>query len=328
MSNITIKQAQDSDISILENILLDTVNWLNEIEQPLWNAEDVTWNKLSKSYLISDFYIAYADDVSSGCMVLIDYDPFFWPNVKKGDSLFIHKLAVTKAARKSGIADALIDFFKKQGAERRVKTLRLDTDALRPKTRAFYERHKFEFIEEKIIGKFHVAFYVYKLITIRLAVPADAPDMAEVHMRSWEVAYKDIIPEDYIRQKNATRHDLYTRVITEDNTNSYVIQYAGKTVGIMKIAPPQDDDVGDDFYELHYIYLHPDYFRIGIGTQAMEFIFDKARSIGKTGMTVWVLDENIKSIKFYEKCGFQKDGKKMNNEYGKESGRIRMRRDL
>ena len=42
MSNITIKQAQDSDISILENILLDTVNWLNEIEQPLWNAKDVT----------------------------------------------------------------------------------------------------------------------------------------------------------------------------------------------------------------------------------------------------------------------------------------------
>jgi len=33
--------------------------------------------------------------------------------------------------------------------------------------------------------------FIYKPIAIRLAVPADAPDMAEIHMRSWEVAYKD-----------------------------------------------------------------------------------------------------------------------------------------
>ena len=39
-----------------------------------------------------------------------------------------------------------------------------------------------------------------KKVFIRLAVPADAPDMAEVHMRSWEVAYKDIIPAEYIRE--------------------------------------------------------------------------------------------------------------------------------
>jgi len=42
-------------------------------------------------------------------------------------------------------------------------------------------------------------------ITIRLAVHSDAPDMAEVLMRSWETAYKDIIPLDFIREKNATR---------------------------------------------------------------------------------------------------------------------------
>ena len=49
----------------------------------------------------------------------------------------------------------------------------------------------------------------------------------------------------------------------------------------MKIAPPQNDDVGDDFYELHYIYLHPDYFRMGIGTQAMVFAFEKLEVLGK-----------------------------------------------
>ena len=165
-------------------------------------------------------------------------------------------------------------------------------------------------------------------ITIRLAIPADAPDMAEVHMRSWEVAYKDIIPAEYIREKNAGRHALYKRVVTGEDTNQYVIQKDGKTVGIMRVAPPQDDDVGDNFYELHGIYLHPDYYRQGIGTKAVEFAFEKARGLGKTVMTVWVFAENTNSIKFYEKCGFVADGKTKTYDCRKIMECIRMRRDL
>jgi len=164
MSEIRIKQAKTEDIPVIENILLDTVNWLNEMEQPLWGALEVSWDALSKNYQIGDFYIAYSDGKPSGCMALVDYEPFFWPDVKKGESLFIHKLAVTKTARKSGIADALMDFFKKQGAERGVKTLRLDTHALRPKLRAFYERHGFVFVKVKVFkGDRHTAFYIYTL---------------------------------------------------------------------------------------------------------------------------------------------------------------------
>jgi hypothetical protein len=60
--------------------------------------------------------------------------------------------------------------------------------------------------------------------TIRLAVPSDATDMADVHMRSWEAAYKDILPADYIRMKNAARPELYKRVITVKNENTFVIK--------------------------------------------------------------------------------------------------------
>ncbi len=165
-------------------------------------------------------------------------------------------------------------------------------------------------------------------ITIRLAVPADAPDMAEIHMRSWEAAYKDIIPMEYIIEKNATRLQLYKRVITEENTKSFVAQCDGKTVGIMCVAPPNDKDVGDDFYELHYIYLHPDYFRQGIGTRVMEFAFDKARGVGKTAMTVWVFADNANAIRFYERCGFIADGCSKERDFGKTIKSIRMRRFL
>jgi GNAT superfamily N-acetyltransferase len=162
--NFTIKQATETEIPALESILLDTVNWLREIGQPLWGANEVTWESLSKHHQIGDFYIAYADGAPAGCMALVDYDPFFWPDAQKGESLFIHKLAVTKAARKTGVADALINHFKKLGTERKTGTLRLETHALRPRLRAFYERHGFMLVKVKVLGgKFHTAFYKYDL---------------------------------------------------------------------------------------------------------------------------------------------------------------------
>ena len=42
-------------------------------------------------------------------------------------------------------------------------------------------------------------------ITIRLASLADASAMVQVHMRSWEVAYRGLIDADYICVRMQTR---------------------------------------------------------------------------------------------------------------------------
>lgn len=165
-------------------------------------------------------------------------------------------------------------------------------------------------------------------VNIRLATPKDAHDMAQVHMRSWEVAYKNIIPWDFICEKNATRKSLYAKNITDENKISYVVQYNNKTVGIMGVASPKDDDVNEDYYELYYLYLDPDYFRLGIGSKAINYAFNIARHLDKKFMTVWVLEENVNAITFYYKCGFNIDGKVKDVEYGKKLRCIRMVKSL
>lgn len=165
-------------------------------------------------------------------------------------------------------------------------------------------------------------------IAIRLAKPDDAIDIAEIVSRSWEAAYKDIIPMDFIKKRNENNPALFQRIITNENTTHYVIQVSGKTVGIMCIASPQDDDVGGDFFELHGIYLHPDYFRKGIGTHAMNYAFAIARNLGKKHMTVWVFDENINAIKFYEKCGFKAENKTKAYDCKKVMKCLRLKKDL
>ena len=165
-------------------------------------------------------------------------------------------------------------------------------------------------------------------IKIRLAKPEDASDMAEVHMRSWEVAYKDIVPMEYIRAKNATRPEKWKEILANENTTQYAIQADGKTVGILGVGLPQDNDADDNYYELHGIYLHPDYYRKGIGTQAVDFAFNKARELNKKYMNVWVFAENYNSIKFYKKCGFVADGKTKDYNCGKILKCIRMKKEL
>lgn len=168
-------------------------------------------------------------------------------------------------------------------------------------------------------------------ISISLAKPSDALDFAEIHARSWEAAYKDIIPAAYIAEKNATRPALWRKILTNENTTKYKISYDGKTAGFIDIDIDiaQDGDLNDDFYELRGIYLHPDYFRMGIGSKAMEFALKTARDKGKKQMVLWVFEENINSINFYKKHGFIADGKTEIHACGsKPVNSIRMKRAL
>lgn len=171
--------------------------------------------------------------------------------------------------------------------------------------------------------------YIYNSVTIRLATPSDALEMAEIHMRSCEAIYKSFMLNEYIEKQNAKRPALWQKIITDENKTQYIIQQSGKTVGIMcVVAQPQDNDAGDEVSELEGIYLHPNYYRQGIGTVVMEFAYKIARSYEKTAMILWVFAENVSSINFYKKCGFAADGKTKVLICGKPLIAIRMRKNL
>ena len=166
-------------------------------------------------------------------------------------------------------------------------------------------------------------------ITIRLAVPADIPDMVEVGMRSCEVVLKDFAAEEYICKAKATYPDTFNRIITDNNTTHYIIHADDKAIGMAIITPPSDEDISDNFYEFRGLYLiHPDYYQQGIGTKVMDFIFDIVLNLGKTAMILWVVEKNKIFTELYEKCGFAADGKTKIFDAGEILNCIRMRRDL
>jgi len=166
MKMITIKQAIEADIPIIEDILFDAVNWLDRTGKQMWTKERMTWEFMSTRFAvtINDFCIAYINSNPIGCMALTDYDPNTWENIKKGESLFIHRLAVKRIAAGQGVSKALIDYAKKQAVQRGINAVRLDCWQNREKLRAIYEREGFICAEETtLFGQYHTALYVFNL---------------------------------------------------------------------------------------------------------------------------------------------------------------------
>ena len=143
--------------------MLDALRWMDGAGLHLWDEEDVRWEGLCKRYALQDFCIAYKDGQPAACMALSDSDAL-WPDVPKGESLFLHKIAVKRAFAGQGLTDALIGFAKCVAHARGIHALRLDCAADRAKLRALYERNGFSCVHEKLLfGKYHTVFFLCKL---------------------------------------------------------------------------------------------------------------------------------------------------------------------
>ena len=162
---ITISNASARDIPAIESVYADVVDWLDGLGFTQWPRERVSWAGLTGhyGYRLEDFYVAFMDGIPAGCMILMDHDPLFWPEVEKGRSLYIHKLAVKRFAAKKGVSAALIDFAKSECARRGANGLRLDTGADRPKLMKLYEDAGFVLVRRKIIfDTYDTAFFIWE----------------------------------------------------------------------------------------------------------------------------------------------------------------------
>jgi len=155
-------------------------------------------------------------------------------------------------------------------------------------------------------------------LIIRRATIDDAPACAEIHSRSWEVAYAGLVPAESIAERRTRRPAQWQANLSRDGHGVYVPVLDGKAVGFLSLrSPDARENLPDHYYELGGIYLHPDVYRQGIGRKLMAFAEEHARSLDKTAMMLWVFEENEGSRRFYEACGYSPDGKTDISEYGK-----------
>ena len=147
---------------------------------------------------------------------------------------------------------------------------------------------------------------------IREATVFDSGRIAEIDVASSRYAYGDIVSRECLYEDLSveSRVPVHRRWIAERRFDVYVCEDpdAGTIKGMMGIGMTADDDKAGAF-ELHYLYVHPDCMRMGVGSELLRFFEQKGREKGCPEFVVWVLEENEAGRRFYEKNSYRPDGK-------------------
>ena len=156
------------DVADSLSIMREACQWLHDIGQPMWHAEELTRRRLRNP---ADEFVVMRDTAtgnSIATMLLSYHDPFFWPDVLPNASGFVHKLAVRRAYAGQGHGERLLAYAADTCQANGVHALRLDTDPHRPGLCALYERAGFVCVGMKAVtipgwGRGDMALYCMTL---------------------------------------------------------------------------------------------------------------------------------------------------------------------
>jgi GNAT superfamily N-acetyltransferase len=168
------------------------------------------------------------------------------------------------------------------------------------------------------------------VVVIRSASAADAAAIAAVMRASWRAAYEGIIAPEVIDR--VTAPDGGARVRQSFRTRPW--QKTIVAVAAQPEAPrKQDDVVGYAFFgpeqevlgapwphplstagqqgrvaELYALYVLPAWWSTGTGRALMDRVLAAMSAAGYLSVRLWVLRDNARARRFYERAGFAPDG--------------------
>lgn len=139
-------------------------------------------------------------------------------------------------------------------------------------------------------------------IETRRATTDDAVGVAAVHDAAWWGTYSGLIPHQALNTMIRRRDTKWWARAIRHSTRIIVMESQGEIVGYTTLGPnrvstlPQEGEV----YEL---YLLPEYQGVGLGKKLFLAARRELFSIGFSGTVVWVLEENVPAMQFYQNAG-------------------------
>jgi len=153
---------------------------------------------------------------------------------------------------------------------------------------------------------------------IRLARLDDASGIAQVHVKTWRVAYKGLVEDGYLASLSVKDREMTWRERMINNQAklqfSFVAEVNGTVVGFCVIGKSADDRAKENVGELYALYVLPEYWRKKIGTALFKKGYAKLIQLGFSIVTLWVLKGNERAIAFYSKYGFDPDGEEKDED--------------
>lgn len=165
---------------------------------------------------------------------------------------------------------------------------------------------------------------------IRPAQPDDALAVARVHVRSWQAAYRGLMPDEYLNQLRAEDRAARYELANEDPEKPYTLVAVsdGEIVGFASTMPARDSDL-TGYGELCALYVDPEYLGRGIGVALVAAARSWLAESGFRQAALWVLAGNTRAERFYRNDKWIADGfKRTEIVWGVTVEELRYRREL
>lgn len=165
---------------------------------------------------------------------------------------------------------------------------------------------------------------------VRLGKKLDILNISKVHAKTWKQAYKGLINDKYLNRiydefwvpkfsQLFQGKDYEVAVYTVDSKITGCITY-GKIQDF--IVPLNKEEVlRENIGEIITFYVLPEYWRNKQGCKLASYAIEELKRKGYKGCYLWVLYNNERAIKFYEKFGFIKEEVFVETSVGKEMTR-------
>lgn len=136
------------------------------------------------------------------------------------------------------------------------------------------------------------------VVTLRSAAPPDAGGVACVHVRSWQAAYRGLLPADFLTGLQPADWAAGYTFDAQDPVTTVAVDFRSGIVGFatVSITPP--------LARLMAFYVDPDLWGRGIGSQLLKQAMDSFRTAGCTVAELWVMDGNERAQHFYRSHGW------------------------
>lgn len=152
-------------------------------------------------------------------------------------------------------------------------------------------------------------------VTIRAGVRADADGITDVQVASWRAGYAHVFPERVLYADNfdSSRRAFWTAWRFAPGHRIAVAAHrkgdGGRIVGFASFGPERERARGfTGRGEVWALYLHPDEWGTGTASRLMEHTEVRLRAEGFDTAVLWVLEDNPRARRFYEKHGWTASG--------------------
>jgi ribosomal protein S18 acetylase RimI-like enzyme len=151
------------------------------------------------------------------------------------------------------------------------------------------------------------------VLEIRPIAEEEIDEVARVHVRSWQSGYAGIVPDDFLAALDPAEFAARRRYTDAPLGGGAVCAVDdGRIVGHAAFGAyrPERDTFDESMGELYSIYVDPEQWGRGAGHRLFAAAKERLTSAGFPGMRLWVLEDNHRARRFYERQGMRPDGER------------------